>query len=67
MGDSRIRNLYEFFQFMLEGSFTPWVEKPHRNLNMSFENYSFNLNFLWGPQTETGNQEVEQIKRYKNN
>ena len=59
MGDSRVRNLYEFFEFMVEGNFTPWAQKPHRNLNRTYHDLNFNLTFLWGPQTETGNQEVE--------
>jgi hypothetical protein len=36
MGDSRVRNLYEFFEFMVEGNFTPWAVKPHRNLYISY-------------------------------
>lgn len=58
MGDSRVRNLFEFFEFMMEGNFTPWAVKPHRNLNATYPEHNFQLDFLWGPQTETGNQEV---------
>ncbi len=59
MGDSRVRNLYEFFEFMVEGNFTPWEIKPHRSLNITYDDFKFNLTFLWAPQTETGNQEVK--------
>ena len=58
MGDSRVRNLYEFFEFMFKGSFTPWAEKPHRNLESKYPDFNVNIDFLWGPQMETGNQEV---------
>ena len=58
MGDSRVRNLYEFFEFMLKGSFTPWAVKPHRNLESDYPDFNVNIDFLWGPQMETGNQDV---------
>ena len=62
MGDSRVRNLYEYFQQMLQGNFTAWAEKPHRDLDASYPDFNFQVDFLWGPQTETGNQDVfEQI------
>jgi hypothetical protein len=56
MGDSRVRNLYEHFKFMLEGSYGTSTEKPHYNINSTYQDLNFKLDFLWGPQTETGNQ-----------
>ena len=58
MGDSRVRNLFEYFQFMVLGNFTPWAVKPHRNLNATYLDFNFQVDFLWGPQTETGNQDA---------
>ena len=61
MGDSRIRNLYEFFEFTMEGKYTafdPHTKKPHHNLNVTYQNLNFKMDFLWAPQTETGNQYV---------
>jgi hypothetical protein len=58
MGDSRMHNLYEYFEFLLEGNFTPWEEKPHHNLNIFYPEYNFKMDFLWGPQMETSNQKV---------
>ena len=56
MGDSRIRNIFEYFQEMFLGHFTQWSDKPHRNLQANFSEFNFKVDFLWGPQTETGNQ-----------
>jgi hypothetical protein len=56
MGDSRIRNLYEYLEFMMEDNFTTWDLKPHHNLNVSYPELNLKLDFLWGPQTDTGNQ-----------
>ena len=56
MGDSRVRNQYEYFQAILGGYVTTWGEKPHHNLQSNFSEYNFKLNFLWGPQLETGKQ-----------
>jgi hypothetical protein len=58
MGDSRVRNLYEYFEFLMEGNFTPWAVKPHHNLNISYPESNFKVDFLWGPQMETGNPKV---------
>ena len=58
MGDSRVRNLYEYFELIMKGSFTPWAEKPHRNLESKYPNFNAKVNFLWAPQMETGNQDV---------
>jgi hypothetical protein len=58
LGDSRIRNIYEYFVFMIEGQFTPLIAKPHHNLNMLYPESNFKVDFLWGPQMETGNQKV---------
>jgi len=57
MGDSRVRNLFEYFQEMMKGNFTPWAEKPHRNINATYPEFNFQVDFLWAPQTETGNQD----------
>ncbi len=62
MGDSRIRNLYEYFQLKMDGSMSPSIEKPHHNLNGTYQNFNFKIDFLWAPQTETGNQYVCHIK-----
>ena len=56
MGDSRIRNQYEYFQAILGGQVTTWGEKPHHSLQSNFSEYNFKLVFLWGPQMETGKQ-----------
>jgi hypothetical protein len=58
MGDSRVRNHYEYFEFLMEGHFTPWAVKPHHNLNISYPESNFKIDFLWGPQMNTGNQKV---------
>ena len=56
MGDSRTRNIFDYFEQMVWGNFTPWVEKPHCNIRSHFSDFNFKVDFLWGPQTETGNQ-----------
>ena len=56
MGDSRIRNLYEHLKFMMEGRYGTSGEKPHYNINSTYPDQHIKLDFLWGPQTETGNQ-----------
>ena len=55
-GDSRARNLYEYFDSMLEGTFAPWKTKPHNSINRMDPKYNLKIDFIWGPQLETGDQ-----------
>lgn len=56
MGDSRVRNIFEFSEGLIGGKVTTWDEKPHHNIHNVYEDINFLLDFLWGPQTDYGNQ-----------
>jgi hypothetical protein len=56
VGDSRVRNIFEFSESLIEGKFTTWDEKPHHNIRNVYDEINFTMDFLWGPQTDYGNQ-----------
>jgi hypothetical protein len=58
MGDSRVRNLYQYFEFLNSQECYSCNMKLHYNRNLTFENINFKIDFIWGPQTETGSQYV---------
>jgi hypothetical protein len=55
MGDSRIRNIFEFFENLIKGQKVS-KSKPHYNIHNVYENISFKMDFIWEPQTDFGNQ-----------
>jgi hypothetical protein len=61
MGDSRIRNIFEYFEYMIIGEKVT-QNRPHYNLQHVFADVNLKLDFLWTPLTEYGNQEVFTLK-----
>ena len=51
-----MRNLYEYFETMFDGHFTPWWETPHDHVNITYQPFNIKVDYIWGPQMETGNQ-----------
>ncbi len=56
MGDSRIRNIYSYFEFMYSNKCDSCDRNIHVSQNLTFQKDNFKIDFIWGPQTETGNQ-----------
>ena len=56
VGDSRTRSLVDFFEAFFNQSWL-WEEiKPHHDFNATFQDMNAQLDFIWAPQTELGNQ-----------
>jgi hypothetical protein len=52
VGDSRIRNLFEYFVFLHEGRSGWSSKKAHHNLLKVYKESNLKMDFLWGNQME---------------
>ena len=56
MGDSRTRSLVDFFEAVFDQNWLQIEIKPHYDFNKTFQDLNAQLDFIWAPQTELGNQ-----------